>query len=304
MLSRLYLVLLTLLVAAVASNPAIARADALTEFTEAETAYREQRYAVATQILESLIATTATVDVDPTVLLESRKYLAAAYLFLGRASDADRQFELLLGQDPEYHLDPVVFPREVVQRFEGVRTHFAEARAAQRDAALADTEARLAEERSRLDLERLRYLELWQIANGSSVHRENSRIIALLPFGIGQFQNRRRRLARFFVAAESVTLALYVGSYVWNRSLTGREVAPQDELRWRNSLSATRIVNWTSGAMFATLAITGAVEAEVNFVPSHETSVPRSLPEHLRPPDRPIVRLGVSPVALQLRVDF
>lgn len=289
-------------IAMVALAPSRARADALADFSEAEAAYRDQRYAQASTILEGVIATADTDSVDRAVLLESRKYLAACYLFLGRATDADRQFELLLAQEPDYRVDAAVFPREVVDRFEAVRRRFEAERAREREAAVAEAEARLAAERQRLEEERARYEELFQIAATSVVLRENSRVVAALPFGIGQFQNRRRRLGRFFAVAESLALGMYVGSYAWHQSL--RDVQTEDELRWLNSLQALRIINWTAGAMFLSLAITGSVEAEVNFVPTRSSSIPRPIPERLAPNVRPVTRLGITPTALFLRVDF
>ncbi len=287
-------------------RPASASADALSDFESAERAYGEQRYAIAVGILEGLLASIDPETAGSAVVSESRKYLGAAYLFLGREQDADRQFRLLLLQDRGYQIDPVVFPDEVVRRFEAVRRAVDAERAAEREAALAEAEARVADQETRLAEERARYAALYELAASSPVYRRNSRIVALLPFGIGQFQNDRRRLGRFFAVAEALTLATYATAFVWYNQL-GRveDVADADLNRWYNARTGARWTNWMSGAAFLTLTIAGAVEAEVNFVPTRTSSAPRTVPDNFRPEGAaPVARLQLTPTRLVFRLDF
>lgn len=299
--------LLVVLVSLVSLPTATVEADALADFERAEQAYREQRYAVSVGILEGLLASIDPQTADPAIVVESRKYLGASYLFLGRDADAERQFRLLLGQDEAYRIDPAVFPSEVVGRFEAVRASLEAERAAERETALAAAEARVAAQEASLAQERARYAELYQLATTSPVMRANSRLVALLPFGIGQFQNRRRGLGRFFAIAEGATLGLYVAAYVWYNALdrVDDDTVVTNDLRWHTAHRAARWTNWVSGASFLTLTIAGAVEAEVNFVPLHRSSRPREVPEQFRPTESPVTtQLSVSPTGLQLRVDF
>lgn len=303
--------LILVVVASFVSLPmATVEADALADFESAQQAYHDQRYAVAAGVLEGLIAAIDPTTADPAIIIESRKYLGASYLFLGRHGDAERQFRLLLVQDRSYQIDPAIFPREVVDRFEAVRASLEAERAAERETALAEAEARVAAQEARLVDERARYAELYRLATTSPVMRANSRLVAVLPFGIGQFQNRRRGLGRFFAIAEGATLGLYVAAYAWYNAL-GRvnDVTNVTEnLRWHVAHRAARWTNWVSGASFLTLTISGAIEAEVNFVPMHRATVPRDVPEQFRPRETPEARvttqLSVSPMGLQLRVDF
>ena len=62
------------------------------------------------------------------LVLESRKYLAATYLFLGRKSDAEGQLELLLRAEPDYVLDPLAFPAEFVKTFSEVKVRLEQER--------------------------------------------------------------------------------------------------------------------------------------------------------------------------------
>lgn len=299
--------LLVALVSLVSLPTARVAADALADLERAQQAYRDQRYAVSVGILEGLLAAIDPQTTDSAIVVESRKYLGASYLFLGRDADAERQFRLLLTQDRDYPIDPAIFPREVVERFEAVRAALEAERAAEREAALAQAEARVATQEARLAEERARYAELYRLAATSPVMRRNSRLVALLPFGIGQFQNRRVGLGRFFAIAEGVTLGLYVTGYVWYNAL-GRVTNDTDvanDLRWHVAHRAARWTNWVSGASFLTLTIAGTIEAEVNFVPMHVSNVPREVPLRFRPTDSQVTtQLSIAPTGIDLRVRY
>ena len=75
-----------------------ARADTLADFEAARVAYEDQRYDEAATRLERIVLEPATSAVASAIVLESRKYLAASYLFLGRQPEAQDQFVLLLRQ--------------------------------------------------------------------------------------------------------------------------------------------------------------------------------------------------------------
>lgn len=294
----------TLLLIALCLGPAYVRADALEDFERGEAAYREQRYGTAVAILEQVLAAMASESVDTAIVLETRKYLAACYLFLERPDDAERQFELLLELDPTYRLDPVVFPRAVLDRFDAVRARIEDAREAERESARQDAERRLAEALAARERDLARYAELHDLAASAPVFRENSRLLALLPFGAGQYQNRRRGLGRFFAIAESLTLAVGASGMFWYRAIEDVEIrGSDDELRWSRAVDASRAFNWVGMGSFLTLVLAGAVEAEVNFVPVRVTSQRRTLPEELAP-TRPVPVVSVLPNGITLHLRF
>lgn len=285
--------------------PGLARADVLTEFDAAQAAYREQRYSMAATILEGVIATAANNPADQAIVLESRKYLAACYLFLERPEDADGQFVLLLELDPTYRVDPATFPREFVDRFEDARRRVEAARMAELQAQLVQTQARLDEQRAEMELERHRYRSLYDFASESLIVRRNSRWLAVLPFGVGQFQNHRARRGRWFAVTEGIALASYVGSYIWRRRIENVVPDPMQQLEWERQIRSSLALNWSSGLAFLTLAISGAVEAEMNFVPTFESTRRRAVPTQLEPIEPSVeAQLSISPFGANFQLRF
>lgn len=283
----------------------VARADVLADFDAASVAYREQRYPVAASAFEAIIATAANNPTDQAIALEARKYLAACYLFLERPADTDRQFERLLEADPTYRIDPAVFPSEFVERFENVRRRIDAARLAELEAQLDGAQAEIARQRAVLELDVDRYRSLYDFASSSLVVRRNSRLVAVLPFGIGQFQNGARRRGRWFAITEGIALAGYVGGYIWRRAIEDEIPALDQQSNWQRQMTGSLVLNWSSGITFLTLAVAGAIEAEANFVPTMQTSRPREVPEPLRP-EAPAVQaeVRVSPLGGSLRLRF
>lgn len=297
----LRLALTALIAFLVGATADVARADVLADFDAASVAYREQRYPAAASAFEAIIATAANNPTDQAIALEARKYLAACYLFLQRPADADRQFERLLEADPGYRVDPAVFPSEFVERFEAVRRRIEGARIAELESELEGANAEIVRQRETLDLDLRRYRELYDFASTSLVVRRNSRLVAALPFGIGQFQNGARRRGRWFAVTEGLALAGYIGGYVWRRVIEGKVPAPGEQSRWERQILSSLVLNWTSGLSFLTIAVAGVVEAEANFVPTMETRRSRPVPEPLHPVE---ARVHVSPLGASLELRF
>jgi len=70
-----------------AFRPGAARANDLDQFQNARVAYDSLNYELAADLFRGLLAESAPTDTRP-LILESRKYLGAALLFLGRSDEA------------------------------------------------------------------------------------------------------------------------------------------------------------------------------------------------------------------------
>lgn len=283
-----------------------AAADELSDFEAARRSYERQSYAKAARGLESLVGGVVPRARNPVVRLEARKYLGATYLFLGKKDAAREQFRLLLEEDPDYDIDPVAFPEAVVQTFSEVKAKVTAERA-RRDA-LED--ARRQRERSD-ELEELirqqqRIEGLEELASTETVEKVNSRWIAALPFGIGQFQNENRPLGIMFAVTESAFLAASIATFIGHNSLRDEDPAPSEIERARRVERALRIGNWVSVGAFASFAIAGIIEAEVRFRPVIRMTRPRELPDDLRAPQStgPQLRLELGLTGGKLRMDF
>lgn len=265
--------------------PLPALADDLEDFEAARTEYDAQHFEAAVRLLEDLVLGPVPRVRNVALRLESRKYLGAAYLFLGRGDEARDQFRQLLEEDPAYTLDPLSFPAAVQTAFDEARAVLeARQREAEREAAARLDE----EERQRLlrmaaEQERLRHLE--ELANYEIIVLPNSRALATVPFGVGQFRNGNRTFGATLAVGELALLAGSVGTYVGLRSLLAIaarcSVEPdcpldrgepggsptREELQFIDRERRVRVSNYILTGGFVALMLVGIIEAHVNFVP-------------------------------------
>ena len=261
-------------------------ADELGEFEAARGLYDAQRYAEATGRLERLLAADAPERLNRAIVLEARKYLAAAYLFTAREADAEQQFALLLALDPEYQLDPAMFPAEVRAVFASVRARLSReerARAARAERVERD---RRAAEAARLLAETERLALLRELAMQETVVETHSRWIASIPFGIGQFQNGHHGLATALAVSEGLLAGAAIALKILHDSLptpsTFALLEPADQQAASNLELGYRIANLVTMGVLTVLAIVGVVDAHVRFIPSVSRTRPRALPPGLR----------------------
>jgi hypothetical protein len=272
------------------ATPNRARATELDQFQNARVAYESLNYELAADLFQGLLGQSTTSDRRPLVL-ESRKYLGASLLFLGRPAEAEAQYELLLRAEPSYVLDPLTFPAEVNAVFEAVRARLERERREAAESASRDEGAkkRAAAEDRRRKAEQLARLKL--LARTERVERERSRWIAALPFGIGQFQNDHDSLGIVLAAIEGTLLVASVTTYVLHQSLED-DTRPTDDLRDDARLAERgfRYGNHASVILFGAVAVGGIVDAQLRFQPSRIHDRLRPLP-----PDLEGLRLSVRP---------
>jgi hypothetical protein len=271
-------------------------ASDLDDFQLCRTAYEAQEWPRAVACFEGLVGGELPRLGSTSLTLESRKYLAAAYFFVGRREAAGTQFERLLREDPSYELDASSFPVEVVELFDHVR---AEIR----------SELRLAEERAEEaarraeDAARVRALAAL-FEEEVEVEVENSRWIAALPFGVGQFERGDVGLGAFFLVSEAlfaVTAAVTLGvhEYVLGLVASGA-VAPGRIGQVNEILLAMEATNWSSVGAFVVLAAAGILEAQLRFLPTRTVRHRRALPPELREG----LAISAGPLGVSARLHF
>lgn len=199
-----------LCLACAAWSPPVARANEFDDFQQARQAYDAGDYARSESLFSSLVGGEVPRLRNRSLVIESHKYLGASYLFVGKPGAAEQQFERLLRMELDYVLDPLAFPREVQVVFEGVRARLkAEKQAAAEREAQAAADAAL-ERQAALDAQQARLQRLRALAATERVHELNSRWIALLPFGVGQYQNDDRRLGLTLAISEGLLLGTHL----------------------------------------------------------------------------------------------
>ncbi|MGB8331123.1 MAG: hypothetical protein WCE62_13450 [Polyangiales bacterium] len=281
-------------------------ADELSDFESARRNYDKQNYAKAEKGLESLVGGVVPRATNPVVRLEARKYLGATYLFLGKNEDAREQFRRLLEEDPDYDIDPVAFPEAVVQTFQEVQKEAAAERA-RRDALEAARKQReQSDEVEELVRQQARIQELEELASLETVEKVNSRWIAALPYGIGQFQNENRKLGIMFAVTESAFMAATIATFIAHNSLRDEHPTPDQIDQAQRAERSLRIGNWVSAGAFVGFAIAGVIEAQVRFRPVIQSTRERELPKEVRTrqSNRPQLRLQLGLTGGELQLDF
>lgn len=283
-----------------------ATADELSDFESARRAYDKQNYTKAAKELESLVGGVVPRARNPVVRIEARKYLGATYLFLDEEESAREQFRLLLQEDDEYDIDGVAFPSAVVETFQEVKREVDIERA--REAALkaAQQQQERTDELEELIRQQQRITMLEELAATETVERVNSRWIAALPWGIGQFQNQNRKLGIMFAVMESAFLVASIATFIGHNSLRNENPDPDQIERAQRVERALRIGNWVSVGGLVSFYVAGVIEAEVRFRPVIRTTRKRKIPDEAPDSDRERtrIRLDLGLTGANLRLDF
>ena len=280
---------------AVAALPGWARANDFDQFQNARVAYESLNYELAADLFQGLLRDAKPDDRRPLVI-ESRKYLAATYQFLARGGEAEAQLELLLRAEPDYVLDPLAFPAAfgktfaaVKQRLESERKRVQQARDQAAAASAAKQQVATAHQRERMK-------RLVELASTEHIEQVHSRWIALLPFGVGQFQNNHDGLGLVLAISEGGLLATGIVTYILHQRLPDD---PEDRPAATDAEAAFRYINQISLGLFGVIAVSGVIDAQVRFKPITTFDRPRALP-----PDLTQVRLSLGPGGVSLSGHF
>jgi tetratricopeptide (TPR) repeat protein len=289
--------LIALAAAAVAlAIPAVLAADEFDDFTKARNAYEGGEYQAAVERFTALLAAEPR---NPVIVNESLKLLGVSYLFVGDPAAAEAALLKLLTLSPDFELDPMLFPIEVIDFFTDVKARNDERLAALARARATEEEARRkAEEKHRLaEIEKLKrnvYLE--------RSTEKRSWLVALLPLGAGQFQNGEPVKGALFLGGEVLLGAAAATTFGLHESLRDRAAEPFESAEDRESYErleqGLRIANQVSLGALAAVAVAGIIDSAVRFERERVTWQPveeREVPENLRPGGS--ARLRIAPLA-------
>jgi hypothetical protein len=285
-----------LVLLAVSLTAASARADDATELERAKSSYDAGRYAEGVERFREILNPASPNALrEPTAIERARAYHAACLIALGRTEEADAEIEKIIRNNPVYSPDPVAFPGKVVDRFIEIKSRFkGEIEAAFRARAAAEAAAK-----AKIERQQREYIEsLQQLARNETVVVRNSRWLAMLPFGVGQFQNGHEALGYTFLIAESALAVASVTTYVIHQRLWEQYASSNpgtvDFDKFMSELGTAYNVNiYTTGAL-ALVALTGIVHAQATFVPEVRES--RVRPQPLPPPPPSLMpKAGAGP---------
>lgn len=274
--------------------PRAARAGDIEDFQAARELYEAHDWPRAVDAFEALVGRDPPALSSRPLVLESRNYLAAAYVFVGRERSAIDQLERLLRDEPGYELDEARFPREVVQLFERVRARLREEH--------ASLTARTELERELARLSRENEALRAHLGEEETLAIPRSEALVFLPFGVGQFENGDDSLGYFFLISEALTA---VGAITATVMHLGYIAFLQDNAEgvsaetWRGVNDALHILaptSWAFASAFGVLAIAGVVQARLEFTPTRSVRVPPRAPQL-----QGELALGLGAIHLSLR---
>lgn len=233
---------------------------------------------------------------DPDLIERARTLHAASLVALKRYDAAEAEIATLLRANPSYSPDAAVFPQEVVDRFTLVRARL-------RQELEAEAQKRAEEERQRriaqqkVKEEEKRWIEaLVKTASEQRIVVKNSRLVAAMPFGIGQFQNGNRKLGWMFAITQGFTgastiVASQFFNYYASFDPTQATDAERSELVRRQNI--TLLINQVAFGAWAALTVGGIVQAQIAFVPQNVTLEKRAVPP--RPALQIVPTVAVAP---------
>lgn len=254
-------------------------------------AYQAGRYGECARILGQVLSGDGGAKLSEAELIrEARLYRAVCLMGQGEGDAADRELSLAIKEGPT--LDPPdqrIFPPELVQRYIQLRVAMLqELERAEIERRRGELEAEQARARAEAQ-ERYRIKSLEEYAEQQIHIRKNSRWLASVPFGVGQFQNREVGLGYSFLAVEGLLGAAAITGMVLELSLHRKAVETQakgqtldvdalnEDIRLVSDI--TNISAWS----FLAVSVIGVIQAQIAFVPEHKDLRRVPLPDKLRP---------------------
>jgi tetratricopeptide (TPR) repeat protein len=261
-----------------------ARADARAELEKARAAYLARNYAEAEERLRALVDPKSGLH-EQGLVSQARMYLGAVLLAEDHKDQATEAFQKLVLEDPTFEPDPLAFPGPVINAFIDVRAQLRE-----RIRAAAESAARLDAERKARDEAQRRAQAAWlervkAMAEEDKTTVRNSRLVAFVPFGAGQFQNRQPVLGWIFLGTEAALAAgtaITLPMYAYARSRENEELGSGDIERkaqgYHDRAEGIRITNLSLVGALVAVAAVGVVQANLVYVPETTEVKKRELP--------------------------
>ncbi len=223
--------------------------------------------------------------VDPSVLERGRLYFATCALMLGERDSARLELKAALEDNPLMPSpDSLTFPPPLVSLFLEVRDEVQQLIADREREQVLRLRRENEEARRKVEERRRREEQLEKLASQETVVRRNSRFVAALPLGAGQFQNGNVALGTIFLVGQSVGLVTSITTLGILESLERRaqnEVPDERESYNKQTQALYDTMKWS---LYGALALYAAsvIEAQITFKPETKLlSRKRKLPPEL-----------------------
>ena len=272
------------LVALLCATPGVARADAKSDLEKAHNAYVTHRYDEAESRLRALLDPQTGTLKDADSIADARMYLGAVLLAEKKNDEAASVFEDLLLDKSSYEPDPLRVSLEAIDALTDARARIKDRLNAMQSEKVHKAQADKAQVEAEREKQALRLTMLEKLATTEVVVERRSRWLALVPFGVGQFQNGQTAEGWLFLTGEGL---LAVGSVVaagfsyyyeeqawtaYQQKDSARESAYSNAGHWAAITDDVLV-----GGLVLT-AIGGIIHAESTFVPEKVLTRKREIP--------------------------
>lgn len=247
---------------------------------------------------------------EPKLLLEIHKLAGISAFNLNRPAVAERHLTAALRIDPDFTLDPFVFPPPVVEFHERIRKQLGpelqfirqgrELEEARQRAAAAET-ARAEAERERRRLEAIPRRITTETIDRRSL------FVNFVPFGAGQFQQGRTQLGLWLASLQGATAATSIIAFwahealvdtvqydipgtklqtggVWRVTLRG--IPPEDAFQAQNWRLIKTISAITFYGLYAFGVIDALIQHQDSIVTTNVSEQPAAPPQLTPPPPK------------------
>lgn len=248
--------------------------------------YMAGEYASCTRHLSVLLDPDSTGRFrDPVVVERGRLYFASCALLAGERDRAKQALVLALEANPLMASpDSLTFPPPLVSLFLEARDDVQQLISKREQEQLLELQKKAAEAEAQALARRQREIELRRLAEQEVVVKRNSRWVASLPFGAGQFQAGKTELGALFLTTQTLALGTMAVSGLIYADL-GAQAASGVELDNESYVAARDLSYGVFAASSWTmlgLAALGVLEAHLTFEPERVVGTRRrALPPEL-----------------------
>lgn len=223
------------------------------DLAEAKLQFEYKNFSQAKQLLLNLLYPNLRLK-NKKQIVRAREMLGLCFFYLGDREKAHKEFSELLYIEPNHRLDPFLVPPPAVSFYDAIWKD-ANMRRRLRQIEKERQAQEEAKRKRRQSVVKRVYLERTQT--------ESYRLIAFMPFGLGQYQNDHDGKFLFFAIAQGATLALNIGAWA---TLVGME-SERGGFENLNLAQGLQITQYTSLAVFAGLWLWSVLDANYYFQP-------------------------------------
>lgn len=226
---------------------------------------------------------------DVRVIEKARLYYSTCTLMLGDRQRARSSLLVALQENPLMPSpDSLTFPPPLVSLFLEVRDEVQQLISEREREQVAQLRRENEAARRAAEARLLRERALEELATEERVVAKNSRYLAAVPLGVGQFQNGRKSLGAVFLVSEGLLAATALTSGIALNVLTTRArnqgcTTRGCVSRYNNQKDSAHLtLTWSTWGLIGVAAL-GIAEAQWHFRPERQLDVrKRELPENLQ----------------------